>query len=135
MGNYIFGLPDDTLETMNDTLNLAIKANCEWANFYSAMAYPGSELYAMAKQKGLPLPDDAGGPGWIGYSQHAYETLPLPTGALSAAQVLKFRDYAYNAYFTNPQYADMLLRKFGDKAIQHIDEMNKIKLRRRLFGE
>src|SRR3989344_2869006 len=132
MGNYIFGLPDDTLETMNDTLNLAIKANCEWANFYSAMAYPGSELYAMAKQKGLPLPDDAGGPGWIGYSQHAYETLPLPTGALSAAQVLKFRDYAYNAYFTNPQYADMLLRKFGDKAIQHIDEMNKIKLRRRL---
>ncbi|MFQ5788246.1 MAG: B12-binding domain-containing radical SAM protein, partial [Thermodesulfobacteriota bacterium] len=42
IGNYIFGLPEDTNETMRETLNMAIDLNCEFANFYSAMAYPGS---------------------------------------------------------------------------------------------
>jgi len=32
IGNYIFGLPDDTFESMQDTLDLAIEANCEFAN-------------------------------------------------------------------------------------------------------
>ena len=41
IGNYIFGLPEDTLETMQQTLDLALDLNCEFANFYSAMAYPG----------------------------------------------------------------------------------------------
>ncbi|HLD08619.1 MAG TPA: radical SAM protein, partial [Methylophilaceae bacterium] len=87
--NFIFGLPDDTLESMQQTLNLALRLNSEWSNFYCAMAYPGSQLYPLAKQKSLPLPDDAGGLGWIGYSQHAYETMPLPTETLPAADVLR----------------------------------------------
>src|SRR6185503_9771529 len=37
IGNYIFGLPEDTAETMQDTLDLALDLNCEFANFYSAM--------------------------------------------------------------------------------------------------
>ncbi len=40
IGNYIFGLPEDDFETMQTTLDLAIDLNCEFANFYSAMAYP-----------------------------------------------------------------------------------------------
>ena len=52
IGNFIFGLPDDDLETMSQTLALAAELNCEFANFYSAMAYPGSPLYAMAIRNG-----------------------------------------------------------------------------------
>src|SRR5262249_41649244 len=48
IGNYIFGLPEDDLDTMQATLDLAIDLNCEFANFYSAMAYPGSPLYELA---------------------------------------------------------------------------------------
>src|SRR5205814_656459 len=40
IGNYIFGLPEDDEETMQATLDLAQDLNCEFANFYSAMAYP-----------------------------------------------------------------------------------------------
>ena len=76
IGNYIFGLPDDTFESMQETLDLAIEANCEFANFYCAMAYPGSKLYTMALEKGWELPDS-----WIGYSQHSFETMPLRTDA------------------------------------------------------
>lgn len=48
--NYIFGLPDDDYDSMRETLDLSIRINSEWANFYSAMAYPGSQLYPMAKR-------------------------------------------------------------------------------------
>src|SRR5262249_31753249 len=48
IGNYIFGLPDDDQATMQETLDLAVELNCEFANFYCAMAYPGSPLYEQA---------------------------------------------------------------------------------------
>lgn len=129
--NYIFGLPDDTIDSMRATLDLALELNTEWANFYCAMAYPGSPLYAMAKEKRWPLPDDAGGPGWIGYSQHAYDTLPLPTDRLSAAQVLEFRDQAFQNYFQNANYLAMLARTFGSRVVRHVLEMCAHKVRRR----
>ena len=52
------------------------------------MAYPGSQLYPMAKNKKWTLPDDTNGPGWIGYSQHSYETLPLRTEHIKGSEVL-----------------------------------------------
>ena len=127
IGNYIFGLPDDTFETMQKTLDLALKANCEFANFYCAMAYPGSKLYTMATQNGWDLPTE-----WIGYSQHAYETLPLRTEALTAAEVLEFRDKAFHTYYSDPHYLSLVEKKFGENVLARIKEMNKIKLRRKI---
>jgi radical SAM superfamily enzyme YgiQ (UPF0313 family) len=129
--NYIFGLPDDTLATMRETLDMALALNTTWANFYSAMAYPGSQLYQFAKDRGWRLPDDPGGPGWIGYSQHAYDCLPLPTEALAATEVLAFRDAAFDEYFSNSSYLSSMRRKFGQPAVDHIHRMLKYKLPRR----
>ena len=132
--NYIFGLPDDTQETMRETLDLALHLNTEWANFYCAMAYPGSPLYAQAKEHGWQLPDDPGGPGWIGYSQHAFEARPLPTHHLTATEVLDFRDKAFNAYFNNPAYLQMIDKKFGSDVVEHIRGMTAHTIRRRHHG-
>jgi radical SAM superfamily enzyme YgiQ (UPF0313 family) len=129
--NYIFGLPDDTRETMRETLDMALDLNAEWANFYCAMAYPGSALYALAKQKKWKLPEDEGGPGWIGYSQHAYESMPLPTDTLRYTEVLDFRDGAFDEYFSNPSYLNMLSSKFGQAAVDHVRQMTSHKLKRR----
>lgn len=129
--NYIFGLPDDTLESMQETLDLALSLNTEYANFYSAMAYPGSPLHRMATQRGLPLPEDQDGPGWIGYSQHAYECYPLPTREVPAGQVLSFRDTAFTKYFSNPSYISMMERKFGSAVVEHLSYMSSHSLRRK----
>lgn len=130
IGNYIFGLPDDTIESMGDTLELAIEANCEFANFYCAMAYPGSKLYEMALEKNWELPES-----WIGYSQHSYETKPLRTEILAAKEVLRFRDNAFMKYFTNPRYLNMVKVKFGDETLKNIQEMTRIQIRRKLLEE
>jgi radical SAM superfamily enzyme YgiQ (UPF0313 family) len=130
IGNYIFGLPDDTPATMQETLELAMELNCEFANFYCAMAYPGSPLYDLAVQSGWQLPA-----AWHGYSQHAYETLPLPTGHLTAAEVLRFRDDAFHQYFANPAYLAMVEEKFGRCVREHIERITGSRLKRKLRGD
>ena len=126
--NYIFGLPDDTYNTMQETLDMATELNTEWANFYCAMAYPGSKLYEVAQNDGWKLPEK-----WYGYSQHSFEMLPLPTKYLSAKEVLKFRDNAFHLYFDSTKYLNMIETKFGRNIKEHIHEMTKIRLKRKLL--
>jgi hypothetical protein len=59
------------------------------------------------------------------------DTLPLPTKYLSAAEVLRFRDNAFQVYFKNPSYLDMISRKFGPETAAHIGDMASHKLERR----
>lgn len=129
--NYIFGLPDDTADSMQATLDLACSLNTEYANFYCAMAYPGSALHKQARERGWRLPEDPGGPGWIGYSQHAYESLPLRTEALTTEQVLDFRDAAFMRYFTRPEYLDMMRRTFSDAVVAEVQAMTALGMPRR----
>ena len=116
---------------MNETLDLSMRINSEWANFYSAMAYHGSQLYPYAKNKGWILPDDNDGPGWIGYSQHAFETLPLSTEKLKGSEVLGFRDKAFDTYFNNTNYLSMIKKTFGQNTVEHINKMTKHKINRK----
>jgi len=126
VANFIFGLPDDDLASMQATLDTAMHINAEWTNFYCAMAYPGSRLYQLAIKEGWPLPGT-----WQGYSQYAYDTLPLPTTRLSASDVLRFRDHAFQVYYSNPEYLDMITQKFGPRVADHIREMASHKLARK----
>jgi len=98
------------------------------------MAYPGSQLYPLAKSKGWALPDDPGGPGWIGYSQHAYECTPLPTDRISAQEVLDFRDAAFHEYFTHPNYVRMMEAKYGADVVSHLEAMTAYRLPRKHRG-
>jgi radical SAM superfamily enzyme YgiQ (UPF0313 family) len=128
IGNYIFGLPEDDLDTMQATLDLAMDLNCEFANLYSAMAYPGSPLYIRAVRQGIPLPEK-----WTGYSQHSRDCLPLPTRQVSAREVLQFRDEAFQRYYTNPRYLEMIARRFGEPTVESIRQMTSYRLPRDLL--
>ena len=130
LGNFMFGLPEDDFDTMQETLNLAIEMNCEFINFYCAIAWPGSQLYRDSLKKGVEFPE-----AWADYAQHSHGFIPLPTDKLSPKDVLEFRDYAFDVYFKNPRYLEMIEKKFGNKTRDHIENMTKIKLKRKLFGD
>ena len=130
IGNYIFGLPEDDLDSMQMTLDLAIEMNTEEANFYSAMAYPGSPLYGFARQEGWQLPQT-----YDGFSQHSYTCRPLPTKHLTAAQVLAFRDEAWMKYHTNPKFLELLKTKFGQVAVDETLRSTRIKLKRKILEQ
>ncbi len=118
MGNYIFGLPEDDADTMRLTLDFAKELNTEFANFFSAMAYPGSQLYRDALANGWPLPAK-----WSGYSQHSKDCLPLPTRHLSGSEVLAFRDAAFREYFGGQRYQSMVERTFGPAVLGEVKAM------------
>ena len=130
IGNFIFGLPDDDLHSMRETLQLAKELNCEFANFYSAMAYPGSPLFNQAVESGWELPAN-----WSGFSQHSYDCLPLPTEKVSAAAVLSFRDNAFHEYFANKRYLEMVTQRFGRETREHIVGMARHRLKRQILEE
>jgi anaerobic magnesium-protoporphyrin IX monomethyl ester cyclase len=130
IANYIFGLPEDDIASMQMTLDLALEMNTEEANFYSAMAYPGSPLHGQARKAGWKLPD-----AYSGFSQHSYNAQPLPTKYLTAPQVLEFRDKAWMQYHTNPQFLSLLERKFGSLAVEETLRSTKIKLKRKILEE
>ena len=103
IGNFMFGLPNDTLQTMCETLDLAYTLNCEWVNFYCAMPYPGSKIYRGQ------ITD------WGKYNQYGDMAVPK--------LVRDFRDKAFYQYFSSPRYLGMIKDKFGDKAVAHIEHM------------
>lgn len=130
IANYIFGLPDDDLRSMSDTLALAITLNTEFANFYVAMAYPGSKLYEQAVAEGWALPET-----WRGYSQHNDDCRPIDTKHVTAAEVLRFRDAAFKTYFSRPRYIEMIERRFGPEAVDQVRAMLRYDLPRKLLQE
>ncbi len=128
--NYIFGFPEDNFETMQQTLDLALELNTEMANLYPCQALPGSPLHVRAKKEGWQLPDT-----YQGYSFLSYEAAPMSTKYISAAEVVRFRDNAWQQYHENPAFLNVVGNKFGSDAKLGIQELTKIKLKRKILGD
>jgi radical SAM superfamily enzyme YgiQ (UPF0313 family) len=130
IGNFMFGLPDDTLETMQETFELAKELNCDFANFYCTTAYPGSKLYDESVRLGKTLPES-----WGDYAQHAERFVPLANDNLTSEEILQFRDRAFTEYFSSEQYCVLLKNRFGSEATNQIRKILSTKLNRRLLCE
>jgi anaerobic magnesium-protoporphyrin IX monomethyl ester cyclase len=130
MGNYIFGLPGDTEETIQKTFELSTKLNTLGWNTYAAMALPGSPLYAEAVKSGIKVPQK-----YEEFSFHSYETIPLPTDSLEPWRILQLRDKKFTEYFGRTEFLNEIEKKFGPKARQNIIKMNKKTLRRKIIEE
>ena len=78
--------------------------------------------------QGVKLPEE-----WHSYSQFSVDTLPLPTKYLSGGQVLKFRDDAFNNYYNDPAYLEMINVNFGEKTVSHIKAMCEMTLERKYY--
>ncbi len=129
IANFIVGLADDTKETMQHTLDMALELNTAFMNVYACQAYPGSKMYTDSVRDGRVLPASN-----IGYSQHNKYSRPMDTKHVSGAEVLKFRDEFFLKYFTNTKYLEMVKEKFGEETLEHVKAMTTYKLERWLVN-
>lgn len=113
MANFLFGLPGETEDDMKATLDFALEQNFEYVNFYVALPYPGSPWYASLAEKSV---------NWASFNQFS-------PAICAAPQVVRFRDEAFQTYFSRPEYLSMVRRKFGLQAEAHIKEMLAWKIR------
>ena len=130
LANYIYGLPGDTTESINQTFELSLDLNTLGWNTYAAMALPGSQLYKNSIENNVELPQK-----YSEYSFHSYDTKPQETDTLKAWEILKLRDDHFHEYFSNPKFKEKIREKFGNSAEKNIDEMLKIKLKRKIIEE
>ncbi len=107
-GNFVFGWPEDTEETVHETLNLALEICPEYANFFIFMAYPGTPLRQWAIQQGFPLPEK-----WGQYGFFAPDALPVRNKNLTAEDILFFRDNAFNKFYNSSAYQLKVEQTFG----------------------
>jgi radical SAM superfamily enzyme YgiQ (UPF0313 family) len=99
-GCFILGLPNDTKESIRDTINFAKKLNPDTAQFYPLMVYPGTASYAWAKEKGYLKTEDYS--EWIDEEGKHSTALELP--GLSSEELVKMCDDARKEFYLRPRY-------------------------------
>ena len=118
------------LFTIKKTYELSVELCTSGWNTYPTMALPGSALYKEGISKGIEMPKS-----YSGYSFHAYDTICLPTDKLKSWEILKLRDDAFITYHLNSKFLQRIKNRFGDKAVQNIKQMSKIKLARKIVED
>ena len=96
MGFFIFGLPTETEETMEDTIRLALELDPDLGNFMMAAPFPGTELYDIVQREGRLL--DA---GWADAAIHD-ECAHFEIGDLTAELVERKWHEAYRRFYLRP---------------------------------
>lgn len=127
-GNYIVGLTGETWETMNQTKTLALELKTENMNVYCSTPLPGSALYLEQKSLGKDLPT-----AYTEFGFLSFDHIPMSTETLTSREILRFRDEMFHEYFTNSDVLKMMHSKFGQVAVDNINAMTAIKIRRKLL--
>lgn len=97
---YMVGNQGETRETMQDTLNLALKLNTDTAQFFPLIPYPGTEAYEYNKRMGYLIVGDY--EHYCGEDGTHNTVLSLP--GISAKAMVDFCNYARKKYYLRPRY-------------------------------
>lgn len=106
IGFFIIGLPGDTRETMQDTIDFAIELDPLIANFSMMTPYPGTKVYEIVKREGKLLMDDW--EDYVFFEQKArYEM-----GDLTADLMTEMYRKAYRQFYLRP---GPIMRRLQDR--------------------
>lgn len=98
--SYIFGYLDETEQTMQDTLDFALKLNTDLAAFFIASPLPGTAFYESAMAKGYIRKDSR----WLDYSPLSNRLPVINQPGLSPQTVKSFHRKALRTYYLRPGY-------------------------------
>lgn len=108
-GCFMAGNPGDTLESLNTTLEWALKNNFDTAQFFPLQVYPGTVAYEEQKQAGRLKKQPYR--MWITESGMHNMTLKESDTGLTEKQILDFCDESRRRFYLRPSY---ILRKSMD---------------------
>jgi hopanoid biosynthesis associated radical SAM protein HpnJ len=103
-GDFIIGLPGETRESIQRTIDFARELDCETIQVSIAHAYPGTELYDQLVRNGqladLPMSDARG---------HQLPHIEYP--GLSSAEMMAAVNRFYDSYYFRPRVVWRIVRK------------------------
>ena len=101
--HVIFGLPGETPQTAQKTIDFIKYLDVDFAQFYCMVPWPSTKIYQEAKQKGWLVSDD-----WSFYEQN-YSV--MSTDTMSAEMVVKYRKKAFRDFYYRPRMVFKTLRR------------------------
>jgi anaerobic magnesium-protoporphyrin IX monomethyl ester cyclase len=104
-GFFIIGYPGDTPASHERTIDYAIDLDPDFANFYPAVPYPGTDLYEKAKREGMLTSED--------WTRMEYSYYLLSGHGLNEQIVMNAISRAKRRFYLRPSY---LARHLGDIA-------------------
>lgn len=102
-GFFILGYPGDTPDSLDRTIDYAIGLDPDFANFYPAVPYPGTDLYAKAQREGWLANED--------WARMEYSYYLLKGNGLDERIVMNAINRAKRRFYLRPGY---LARHAGD---------------------
>src|SRR5215204_3357846 len=93
---FIFGYPGESPASMEQTTAYAIELNPDFANFYPAVPYPGTELYNKVVRDGLLVEED--------WTRMEYSYYVLRGNGLDEQAVMSAINRAKRRFFMRPGY-------------------------------
>ena len=122
-GCFMVGNKGETKETMQQTLDFAMKLNPDSAQFFPLIPYPGTEAFCWAKENGYIRTFDYS--KWLQEDGNHECILNLPN--LTSEELVEFCDYARKRFYLRPRYLIY-------KAIQSITDFDEMKRNFKAFG-
>jgi radical SAM superfamily enzyme YgiQ (UPF0313 family) len=100
MGFFIFGMPNETEETMDATIDLALELDPDLANFMLAAPFPGTKMYDMIQEGGEIFANE-----WPDYAIHEQRSrFTMNDGVYDPDLVVrKWREAYRRFYLYRPQ--------------------------------
>ena len=95
-GFFMLGLPGEDKDTIQDTIDFAIKLDPDIAKFHVLKPFPGTEVYDYLNEKGFLLSTDFDRYGIHSKPVHRLETL-------TDDDLLEFQKKAYKAFYFRPK--------------------------------
>jgi hopanoid biosynthesis associated radical SAM protein HpnJ len=103
-GDFIIGLPGETKETIERTIDFAKELDSETIQVSIAHAYPGTELYEQLARKQIPVTA-------LMTDQHGHQLPHIDYPTLSRQQMMAAVNRFYDAYYFRPRVVWRIVRE------------------------
>lgn len=122
---YIFGFPGEAKESMVNTVRLALKADSDFARFYTATPLPGSRLYEIAAREEKIRVSD--------FYSFDLSNCNISLSSLSNSQLKKMVRKAHIKFYLRINYIIRMLKRLNGREIMNLSKTAFYFLRSNVF--
>ena len=109
IGNFIFGLPGDTKETIEESINYAVNSKLDRAGFFALNVLPGSDIANELKEKGKEIK-----------ASSLFSTPSYLVSELSTHEIEKLIQKAYWKFYFRPKILFNMIKYIPIKQYKYL---------------